>query len=86
MAQARSGRQDQTALLTIGRRIRLTREKLNLSQGQLAGLVGLSQTTLSRYEAGIQDMSATTLVHLSHALRTKVSFLVQGLIIDRTGA
>lgn len=63
------------ALTIIGRRIRLIREQLNISQEQLAELVGVSQTNLSRYEAGEVDIPLTRLVRLSKVLHVEVSVL-----------
>lgn len=52
----------------IGKRIKTTRIKANLSQERLAALVGLSTSHLSNIENGTTRISLTTLVNLADAL------------------
>lgn len=50
----------------LGRRIREVRTARGISQGQLAGLLGLSRPSLSLIEAGKQRVDAHTLYTLTY--------------------
>ena len=41
----------------LGKIIRINREKLNISQAQLAKMLGLTQEAISRYELGTREPS-----------------------------
>ena len=43
-------------LVAIGERIRIRREKLGLTQQELADAVGATRNTISRYETGQSEM------------------------------
>ena len=55
------------------------RKKAGLTQGQLAGLAGLSEDYISAMERGIQSGSLTAMVHIAGALRIELAELA-GLI------
>ena len=61
------------------------RRKAGLSQGQLAGLAGLSEDYISGMERGIQCGSLTAIVHIASALRMEAAELVR-LIEAEMGA
>ena len=49
------------------------RKKAGLTQGQLAGLAGLSEDYISAMERGIQSGSLTAMVHIAGALQIEVA-------------
>ncbi|MSS28486.1 helix-turn-helix transcriptional regulator [Desulfovibrio sp. PG-178-WT-4] len=61
------------------------RRRAGLSQGQLAGLAGLSEDYISGMERGIQCGSLTAIVHIASALRMEAVELVR-LIEAEMGA
>ena len=61
------------------------RRRAGLSQGQLAGLAGLSEDYISGMERGIQFGSLTAIVHIASALRMEAAELVR-LIEAEMGA
>ncbi|WP_417291757.1 helix-turn-helix domain-containing protein [Desulfovibrio porci] len=61
------------------------RRRAGLSQGQLAGLAGLSEDYISGMERGIQCGSLTAIVHIASALRMEAAELVR-LIEAEMGA
>ena len=52
------------------------RKKAGLTQGQLAGLAGLSEDYISAMERGIQTGSLTAMVHIAGALQIELAALV----------
>jgi transcriptional regulator with XRE-family HTH domain len=57
--------------LTLGERLRLTREHADLDQAQLGDLLGVSRQTVSNYERGIRKPKEATL--LAWSIHTKTS-------------
>jgi transcriptional regulator with XRE-family HTH domain len=57
-------------------RIRQRRKELRLSQEVLAGLAGIDQTQISKYELGKNDPGADALAALAKALDTTTDWLV----------
>lgn len=53
------------------------RNKAGLTQGQLAGLAGLSEDYISAMERGMQCGSLTAMAHLAAALRIDLAELVR---------
>lgn len=68
----------------VGRRVRLRRQALNLSQERLADSLGLSFQQVQKYERGTNRISASKLFEISRTLRTPVGFFYEGL--DDPGA
>lgn len=62
--------------VALGNRIKRMREKADLSQEQLAGKVGLTQTTISLIETGKRGISIGTLQKIASALGTKTKDLI----------
>ena len=56
---------------TIGEKIRLLRKKNNLTQQQLADLIGVSAISIRKYEAGSRQPSQTTLRVIADVLGVK---------------
>lgn len=63
---------------TFGSRLRTLREKRELSQQELAGLVGIHLSQLSRLERGVSQPSAETVLAIAHALRATTDALLRG--------
>lgn len=62
----------------IGGAIRAARLQTGTKQEELAALLGLDRTTLSRYEAGTRSAPIGVLVQIAYALRVPLSELVPG--------
>jgi transcriptional regulator with XRE-family HTH domain len=62
--------------LAIGARIRLRRKSLKLSQGVLAGRIGVTFQQVQKYERAANRVSGSTLVAVAQALETSVGWLV----------
>jgi transcriptional regulator with XRE-family HTH domain len=58
----------------IGQRIREARERLGLTQEQLAELIGKGRDTVSHYEIGDRAIVVTELPALAHALKVPISY------------
>ncbi|MBV9829764.1 MAG: helix-turn-helix transcriptional regulator [Alphaproteobacteria bacterium] len=71
----------------VGRRLRLRREMLRLSQQQVADALGISFQQIQKYERGVNRVGASRLHQLSHALDAPVSFFFDDtdLSIDPAG-
>lgn len=61
-----------------GTRIRLERERLNLSREKFAELVGLSSYYIGQIERGDRNMSLETLVRISNSLNISVDYILKG--------
>jgi transcriptional regulator with XRE-family HTH domain len=62
-------------LRALGSAIRLHREKLGISQEELAHHAGLHRTYISDIERGTRNVSLLNLVRLADALRVPISHL-----------
>ncbi|HDO1358303.1 helix-turn-helix domain-containing protein [Aeromonas jandaei] len=60
----------------LGKRIQLRRKELGVSAAQLAEALGFSQQQLSRYERGLNRISATLLVDLAGLLDTPAEWFL----------
>lgn len=56
--------------------IKKMREKRNLTQKQLAELLGVKQSNISRWEAGTYQPNATTLKKMADALNCRIDDLI----------
>lgn len=61
----------------VGERIRTMREARDCSQGRLSRLTGLSQSQLSRIEAGERAASLLALRKIAKALRISPGYLMK---------
>ena len=61
------------------RRIRDLREDHDLTQRQVAQMLGMSQTGYSKYETGENDIPTAVLIKLANFYKTSVDYL-----LDRT--
>lgn len=55
-------------LLKLGQKVRFERIKKNLSQDELAELVGLSKQSISALETGVSNLKFTNLYSIAKAL------------------
>ncbi len=62
--------------LRIGARIRMRRKSISLSQGVLAGRIGVTFQQVQKYERGANRVSGSMLVGIAGALDTTVGWLV----------
>ena len=68
----------------IGRRIRIQRRHLNLTQGELAKQIGVSPSFICHLERGTRQASLETLVALANVLDVSVDYLLAASL-KRTG-
>ncbi len=57
-------------------RIRDLREDWDLSQTQVASMLGMSQTGYSKYETGENDIPTTVLIKLARFYKTSIDYLL----------
>ena len=57
-------------------RIRDLREDHDLSQTQVASMLGMSQTGYSKYETGENDIPTTVLIKLARFYKTSIDYLL----------
>ena len=69
----------------VGMRIRLRRQVLNLTQEQLAKLLGLTFQQIQKYEKGLNRISASRLWDIAQVLQTSIDFFYED-IDDQTAA
>lgn len=63
--------------MTTGERIRDRRKELGLTADALADVIGVSRSTMFRYESGyIEKMPMNNLVPIARALHTTVGYLM----------
>lgn len=63
-------------MLTFGERIVFLREELGISQKELAGMVGITAATLSRYENNIYEPKSEIVALLASALNSSADYLL----------
>lgn len=61
--------------MTFSEKIRSSREMLEITQGELAELVGVSRRTIVAYEAGEATARKSTIAKLAKALKVSTKFL-----------
>jgi transcriptional regulator with XRE-family HTH domain len=66
----------------VGRRLRLRRNLLGLSQEKLAESIGLTFQQVQKYERGVNRVSASKLFYISQALHVPVSFFFEDMSAD----
>jgi transcriptional regulator with XRE-family HTH domain len=62
----------------VGRRVRMRRMMLNMSQEKLADHFGLTFQQLQKYEKGTNRISSSRLVQIASALKVPVAFFFEG--------
>lgn len=63
----------------LGKKIKIARIELDLTQTDLAKKIGAKQKSISRYENGISLPSIETLVKIAKALKKPTSYFLEGL-------
>ncbi|SDH73742.1 helix-turn-helix domain-containing protein [Roseospirillum parvum] len=63
----------------VGRRIRVRRQILGLSQAQLASAIGVSFQQIQKYEKGTNRISASRLYDVARVLSVSVSFFFEAI-------
>jgi transcriptional regulator with XRE-family HTH domain len=63
----------------VGKRVRMRRLMLKMTQEELAGRLRLTYQQLQKYETGANRVSAGRLLELSHVLRASIDFFFEGL-------
>ncbi len=61
--------------IEVGRRIRLRRTEIGMSQTQLGDELGITFQQVQKYEKGVNRVGASRLVKISEVLQTSVQFL-----------
>lgn len=59
------------------RRLRDLREDKDMSQTQIAKMLGMSQTGYSKYETGENDLPTTILIKLANFYNTSIDYLLE---------
>ena len=67
-------------LTLLGNRIRVAREKMNITQEDLADRVNISSSHISVIERGVKASRADTLVRIANELNVSADYLFQDLI------
>ncbi len=63
---------------SIGKRIQLLRENLDLTQEQFAEKINMSRSALANYECGARKPDLDTLKKIADALHTTTDYLISG--------
>ena len=70
--------------LHVGRRIRLRRRTIGLSQERLAEALGLTFQQVQKYERGVNRVSASKLYEIARILRAPITSFFEGLAEPET--
>jgi transcriptional regulator with XRE-family HTH domain len=70
----------------VGKRLRMRRRLLDLSQQDLARICGVTFQQIQKYEAAKCRMPVATLWRLAYALEVDVSYFFAGLLDDKSAA
>ena len=62
----------------VGRRVRMRRLMLAMSQEKLAAALGLTSQQVQKYESGANRIGASRLQQMSHILQVPVEFFFEG--------
>ena len=70
--------------IVVGKRVRLRRVAIKMSQQELAKALGITFQQVQKYEKGANRIGASRLQQISHSLQVPVSFFFEGAP-DMTG-
>lgn len=62
---------------SLGKKIKLARVELDLTQTQLAKKIGAKQKSISRYETGASSPSIETLVKIAKVLKKPAGYFLE---------
>ena len=71
-----------TSAEAVGSRLRWAREQAGLSQGQVAGQLGVHRPTISQLEAGKRNVRADEIASLSRMYDVREEWIVSGTSTD----
>jgi len=63
--------------MTIGERIKISREKAGLTQNKLGELIGTDGNTISRWERGVMEIKAETISKIALALNISIAYIMR---------
>jgi transcriptional regulator with XRE-family HTH domain len=63
----------------VGKRVRMRRLMIKMSQEKLADRLGLTFQQVQKYEKGVNRISASRLREMAHALQVPIQFFFEGL-------
>jgi len=63
----------------MGKRIKILRENLKMTQEQLAEKINVSRPALANYECGLREPKGAILWRLAKALGTSTGYLISGM-------
>lgn len=66
----------------LGERLRLARERLGMSQNELAGRVAKDQKAISEYELGKRKLAVTDFVEIARVLQQPILFFFKGGLVS----
>jgi transcriptional regulator with XRE-family HTH domain len=69
----------------VGKRVKLRRTLLHISQEQLAGDVGVTFQQVQKYESGHNRVSASRLYDISRVLNCPISYFFEDINAETTG-
>jgi len=70
----------------VGKRVRMRRLMIKLTQEKLAAQLGLTFQQVQKYEKGVNRISASRLREMSHVLQVPVQFFFDGLPETKGGS
>lgn len=70
----------------VGKRIRVRRTQLSMSQSELANKLGLTFQQVQKYEKGSNRVSCSRLYDIAKCLEAPISFFFSDAEIDTSGA
>ncbi|MBD8922906.1 XRE family transcriptional regulator [bacterium] len=65
--------------IEIGKRIKIKRKELNLTQEKLSEIIDVSPSYISEIERGSSICSLATITNIAHTLNTSLDYLVLGI-------
>ena len=76
---AKAGEEPNPVDVHVGRRVRLRRKELGISQTHLADGIGLTFQQVQKYERGANRVSASKLYEMARVLRVQIGYFFDGL-------
>ena len=73
-------------LVNFGRRLKMARENLNLTQQELADAVGITKSMISAYENGMTDPRMSIMKPLADRLKITIDWLATGETVVPVGS
>lgn len=64
--------------MTFGDRLKELRERKNMKQNEIANILGIHNSTLTKYESGERNPDFETLIQISSLLEVTIDYLLKG--------